>query len=107
TTNGDGVEYQTFQEVVSNGLQAIQLRYPGATLSLGAFLWHQGEADVLSGQSHQYAANLTTLITDLRATYHSDLPFIYARLASGQAPAFEADEFELIRNQQTSLNSQE
>ena len=83
-TSNDGSEYTVFQQTVSSGLAALAAAYPQATLDLQGMAWLQGESDATSTAAPAYQANLTAFISDLRATYGSDLPFIIARLSSGQ-----------------------
>lgn len=84
TTTGDGVDYVTFQQTVTQGLAALAAAYPLATLDLQSIVWLQGESDAVSGLSAAYEANLTTFIADVRATYGASLPFVIARLSSAQ-----------------------
>ena len=82
TTTGDGSEYITFQQTVTAGLATLAVKYPGAALTVEAMTWMQGESD--EGAADDYAANLTAFIADVRATYGAELPFVIARLSSGQ-----------------------
>jgi hypothetical protein len=84
TTNGDGPEYLTFQQTVTQGLAALAAAHPRATPELQSIVWLQGESDSVAGQSNLYQANLTTFIADVRATYGASLPFVIARLSSKQ-----------------------
>jgi hypothetical protein len=84
TTTGDGVDYVTFQQTVTQGLAALAAAYPLATLDLQSIVWLQGESDAVTGLSAAYQANLTNFIADVRATYGSSLPFVIARLSSAQ-----------------------
>lgn len=84
TTTADGPEYATFQQTVTAGLAALAAAYPAATLDLQGMVWLQGESDAVASYAPSYQANLTTFITDVRATYGSHLPFVIARLSSGQ-----------------------
>ena len=49
-----------------------------------AMVWLQGESDAVAGYASSYQTNLTNFIADVRATYGADLPFVIARLSSGQ-----------------------
>ncbi|MES2657357.1 MAG: sialate O-acetylesterase [Verrucomicrobiota bacterium] len=84
TTTGDGPEYVIFQQTVTAGLAALAAAYPGATQDLQGMVWFQGESDAVASHAPLYQANLTTFVSDVRATYGADLPFIIARLSSGQ-----------------------
>jgi hypothetical protein len=84
TTNGDGPEYLTFQQTVTQGLAALAAAHPLATPDLQSIVWLQGESDAVAGMSTAYQANLTTFIADVRATYGASLPFVIARLSSKQ-----------------------
>lgn len=107
TTTGDGPEYVTFQQTVSQGLAALTTAYPAATLRLEGMLWMQGESDVVNGYGSTYQANLTNFITDVRATYGAGLPFIIGRLSAGQTSLYdtpaEATQFDLVRNAQSAV----
>ncbi|OYV04764.1 MAG: hypothetical protein CFE26_15150, partial [Verrucomicrobiales bacterium VVV1] len=107
TTAGDGPEYVTFQQTVTQGLAALTAAYPGATLDLQGMVWMQGESDVVNSYGATYQANLTTFIADVRATYGADLPFIVGRLSNGQTSLndtpTEATQFNLVRNAQTAV----
>jgi hypothetical protein len=84
STTGDGPEYLTFQQTVTQGLAALAAAYPLATRELQSIVWLQGESDSVAGLSSLYQANLTTFIADVRATYGVSLPFVIARLSSKQ-----------------------
>ncbi|WP_193211401.1 LamG-like jellyroll fold domain-containing protein [Luteolibacter marinus] len=84
TTTGDGAEYVTFQQTVTAGLAALASAHPGAVIDLQGMVWMQGESDAVAAYAGSYQANLTTFIADVRATYGSGLPFVIARLSSGQ-----------------------
>ncbi|MEO5916222.1 MAG: LamG-like jellyroll fold domain-containing protein [Luteolibacter sp.] len=84
TTTGDGPEYTTFQQTVTQGLAMLASAYPGATIKLEGMAWLQGESDAVASYASGYQSNLTTFITDIRATYGAELPFIICRLSSGQ-----------------------
>ncbi len=83
TTTGDGPEYLTFQQTMTQGLAALAARYPGVTIEVQGMVWLQGESDAIAGYAPAYQENLTRFIADIRATYPR-LPFVVARLSSGQ-----------------------
>ncbi|MEM6883990.1 MAG: sialate O-acetylesterase [Verrucomicrobiota bacterium] len=63
----------------------MQSAQPSETFTIGGILWTQGELDARQMMSsNDYASELTTSITDMRATYGSDLPFFFSRLSDGQ-----------------------
>lgn len=80
TTTGDGVDYRAFQTTINGGLAALQAAYPGDTIQLSGMAWMQGESDTSEPHVSNYAANLTTFISDLRLTYGADIPFAIGRL---------------------------
>lgn len=84
TTSGDGGEYVIFQQTVSQGLAALAVAYPNASLDLEGMTWMQGESDTSGGLENSYETNLRNFIADVRATFSEDLPFIIARLSSQQ-----------------------
>lgn len=84
TTTNDGTDYLTFQQTVTEGLAALAAAYPLATLDLQSMVWLQGESDAVSGLASSYQNNLTTFISDVRATYGASLPFVIARLSIQQ-----------------------
>ncbi len=107
TTTNDGPRYVSFQSVVTNGLAALDVKYPDATIEIEGMLWMQGERDVVIATGAAYQANLTAFIADVRATYGADLPFIVGRLSTGQTslndtPA-EETQFDLVRDAQTAV----
>jgi len=77
-----GGTYNTFRNVVTNGLTA--LANAGHTTDIVGMLWTQGERDVVIGTSGQYQANLVEFIADVRTRYGTDLPFFLSQLSSGQ-----------------------
>ncbi|BCX50297.1 hypothetical protein HAHE_42050 [Haloferula helveola] len=85
TTTGDGPEYVTFQQTVTDGLAALAAAYPGASIEICGMVWLQGESDINGGFHNNYETNLTNFIADVRATYGSDLPFVIIRLSDGQS----------------------
>jgi len=84
TTSGDGPDYVSFQQTVTDGRALLAAKYPSASLELDSMVWMQGESDAVPGTASLYQANLTTFIADVRATYDPSLPFIIGRLSSQQ-----------------------
>jgi hypothetical protein len=92
TTTGDDNGYLRLQNTVTAGLANMQSAQPSETFTIGGILWTQGELDARQMMStNDYAAHLTTLITDMRATWGTDLPFFFSRLSSGQTDLPGAD----------------
>ncbi len=102
TTTGDGPEYVTFQQTVTQGLAALAAAYPLATQELQSMVWMQGETDAVAASSGFYQANLTTFIADVRATYGASLPFVIGRLSSKQTN-LDATQLNTIRAAQDAV----
>lgn len=102
TTVGDGPEYVTFQQTVSQGLAALAAAYPAASLELQGMVWLQGESDAVASYASLYQANLAAFIADVRATYGAKLPFVIARLSSGQT-ALTASYLNQVRTAQDAV----
>lgn len=107
TTAGDGYVYQLFQQVVGAGLPTIQAEYPPggmapAEVSVDGMIWMQGESDLSSTASGDYKNNLTNLISDVRATYGADLPFVIGQLSVNQT-AFNATYLNEVRYAQAAV----
>ena len=85
-TNSEGVHYQTFQQVVKNGLAMLHRQYPNSRVQLMGMIWVQGESDIDGGDklSRSYGANLANFISDLRAKLDPALPFYFSRISSQQ-----------------------
>ena len=91
TTNktADGTVYQSFHTTVRNGITALTNAYPDYQLEFLGMGWVQGEADAVDAAGTEYTnyeANLTTFITDIRATYGSNIIFALSKLSSNQYP---------------------
>lgn len=91
TTNktADGTVYQAFHTTVRQGLTALTNAYPDYQLEILGMGWVQGEADGVdaAGTNYlSYQSNLTTFITDIRATYGSNIIFALSKLSSNQYP---------------------
>ena len=86
SSTADGQFYQTFQQVVHNGLTRLRAANPDATVSLAGMVWVQGESDIDGGSSTSsaYGANLTQFIADVRATFCPTLPFFFSQISSNQ-----------------------
>jgi hypothetical protein len=102
TTTGDGPEYIVFQQTVADGLSALATAYPDAVLDFQGMVWMQGESDAVNGFESSYQTNLTSFITDVRATYGADLPFIIGRLSSAQTD-LPAGALATVRTAQTNV----
>ncbi len=84
TLTGDGAEYVTFQQTVSQGLVSLAALYPNADLDLEGMVWMQGESDATATDALSYQTNLTDFISDIRLTYGENLPFVIGRLSINQ-----------------------
>jgi len=82
----DGAIYQAFESEIRAGLAALKAANPTATLVIDGILWVQGESDIDGGAatSAAYGANLTQLITDMRATFSPTAEFYYTRISDNQ-----------------------
>ena len=85
-TDSGGVHYQTFQQVVKNGLAMLHRQYPHSRVQLVGMIWVQGESDIDGGEklSRPYGANLANFISDIRAKLDPELPFYLSRISSQQ-----------------------
>ncbi len=84
---GDGVQYKTFQTVVTAGLAALDAdsSLSGYTKRIAGIIWVQGEKDSLTAvESQAYEANLTAFIADVRLTYGANVPFFFSKLSDNQ-----------------------
>ncbi|MDB4537519.1 hypothetical protein N9230_02780 [Akkermansiaceae bacterium] len=102
TTTGDGPRYLTFQNTVTAGINALESAYPNAVIDFEGMLWVQGERDGKGGFEDSYEANLINFISDVRATYRADLPFIIVRLSIDQTD-IPALPLEIVRDAQTAV----
>ncbi|MCF7864263.1 MAG: sialate O-acetylesterase, partial [Kiritimatiellales bacterium] len=80
----DGPEYRKFQTTVRNGLAALAARYPDYKINIIGMGWVQGESDALEDQSASYQANLSAFITDIRATFGTNIVFALSELSPNQ-----------------------
>ena len=87
TTNSatDGPKYQNFQTTVWNGLAALRTQYPDHDVEIIGMGWVQGEADSGATQNTNYYSNLTNFVTDLRATFSTNMVFALAKLSTNQS----------------------
>ncbi len=103
TTSGDGPDYVTFQQTVTDGMAALNAAYTGAVVKIEGMIWHQGESDTSADTyANAYAANLAEFIADIRATYGTNLPFVVGRLSTLQT-ALDATRLETVRQAQTTV----
>jgi hypothetical protein len=106
TTAGDGVFYQTFQQVVANGLAKLAATYTTSTIQLGGMVWVQGEQDTnTDANATAYGGRLANFIADVRATYGASLPFFFSRLSSQQTyyPINRPTAYQAIRQGQQNV----
>ena len=68
-----------------NAIQKLKLDYPDRQVFVAGFFWMQGEQDAQDAtMAADYAANLTGLITHLRAAFNSPgLPVFVGRIRAG------------------------
>lgn len=102
TTAGDGPRYVTFQQTVTQGLDALAAAYPEAVIEIEGMLWVQGERDVVRGMHDAYEVNLTAFIADVRATYGVGLPFVISRLSTAQT-SLDAARMAVVRAAQAAV----
>ncbi len=105
-TTGDGPEYVTFQQTVTAGIAALASAYPSASVTIEGMIWVQGESDIQypGGPTawNNYQTNLTTFLSDVRATFGASLPFVIVRLSSGQT-ALNATGLSVVRAAQEAV----
>lgn len=83
TATGDGQMLQDFYTTVTDGLTALQNKYPGEQLNLIGLAWMQGESDAYNiSYANAYANRLRTFTEDVRATLGDDLPIAIGQLSS-------------------------
>ena len=114
TTAGDGADYVAFQTTVTAGLDALAIAYPQVSWQIAGILWQQGERDVVLGgtASSEYEVNFRSLIHDMRATYGSQLPFVFGRLSQQQTNLTDPGrgtpmDFALVREAQQRVHETE
>ncbi len=96
-----GSAYAGFRNTVSAGLAAI--RAAGHSYELAGMIWMQGERDTRSdADAHNYEANLTAFIADIRGRYGENLPLVIGQLSSNQT-ALDAARLATIRAAQASV----
>lgn len=106
TTTGDGLDYRRLQNVVTNGISALETANPSEDFQIAGFLWTQGERDVVQGSSTAaYETGLTNLISDVRLTYGSDLPFFFTKLSNSQTSISGNASFSNVRTAQENVDS--
>ena len=102
TTNGDFSVYLTFQQTVSNGMAALSAAYTGAVIEIEGMIWMQGESDTSkTSYGLVYETNLTDFITDIRATYGTNLPFVIGTVSINQ----QLNPITLVRQAQENVAS--
>lgn len=107
-SGSDGVSYRGFQTTVANGMAALQAAYPAETFVIEGMIWMQGESDATSDErSNLYEGALNSFLTDIRANYGANLPFVLGRLSTNQTDltenATETVYFSRVRDAQTAL----
>jgi hypothetical protein len=109
TEAGDGSVYDSFQNTVTAGLQALRTANPTATINIDGMIWMQGESDavITNGvdESTNYGSELTAFIKDVRQTYGTNLPFVIGELSAYQTGTGPAAQRNNIRAAQISVAS--
>jgi Carbohydrate esterase, sialic acid-specific acetylesterase len=103
---GDGSAYRDFQDVVSAGLREFENIFPLSQISIGGFLWLQGEADAGNGTwAASYSANMSALISDVRLTYRPNLPVVIGRLSYNIYDNIQSNNVDTVRAAQAAAVS--
>lgn len=80
----DGKLYRIFQDVAKRGIAALQQKYPDYKVEILGMGWVQGESDAIEGKGEEYQKHLTDFITDIRATFGRNIPFVFAKISPQQ-----------------------
>ena len=80
----DGNLYRIFQDVAWRGIAALQAKYPDYTVEVLGMGWVQGETDAMDGKGAEYQQHLTDFITDVRATFNTNLTFVLSKISPNQ-----------------------
>lgn len=98
-----GVRYHNFTTTVNAATQAVI--DAGDTPILMGMFWVQGEADANSIESINYEANLTDLISRVRADFFGgdDAPFVFSQLSDNQYDSLYANQNN-VRQGQSAVN---
>jgi len=103
----DGKLYQIFQAVARRGITALKEKYPDYTVEVLGMGWVQGESDALESKGEEYQKHLTDLITDVRATFGADLPFVLAKISPQQIEGSPnpkmIEQWEIVRTAQDAV----
>ena len=86
TTNSaaDGKLYRIFQTCAWRGIEALRKKYPDYSVEVLGMGWVQGESDALDGKGAEYQKHLTDFITDVRATFGTNLTFVLSKISPNQ-----------------------
>lgn len=80
----DSKLYRIFQDVAWKGIDALKKKYPDRTVEVLGMGWVQGESDALEGKGAEYQKHLTDFITDVRATFGTNLTFVLSKISPNQ-----------------------
>jgi hypothetical protein len=103
----DGKLYRIFQSCARRGIDALKKKYPDYTVEVLGMGWVQGESDALDGKGEEYQKHLTDFITDVRATFGTNLTFVLSKIApqqiEGSADPKRIEQWELVRAAQDAV----
>jgi autotransporter-associated beta strand protein len=90
----DGTLYRIFQQTAWRAIAALKNKYPTHELEVLGMGWVQGESDAMNDAADEYEENLTRFITDIRATFGTNITFTLSKLSSNQSTS---DEWETVK----------
>ncbi len=101
-----GARYASLLATVNAATTALTA--DGHTYTLRGFLWQQGEADLSATNANNYAANLTSLVTRVRADIFGGFtrPFVIGKLSDNQTDIYNSSAtsgFAIVRDAQDSV----
>lgn len=103
----DGKLYRIFQEVAKRGVAALRRKYPDYKMVILGMGWVQGESDALEGRGEDYQKNLALFISDVRATFGENLPFVLAKISpqqiEGNSDPKKVEQWEIVRKAQDAV----
>jgi hypothetical protein len=95
-----GSYYHLMLKRVNDGLAALPTQQVGTTGRVAGFFWMQGESDAANRTKEQYQADLTNLISHVRADFHDvNLPFVFGSVNHCGTPV----QIQAIRQAQTNV----
>jgi autotransporter-associated beta strand protein len=96
----DGPLYQTFQETAWRCVAALRNKYPYHEVEILGMGWVQGESDAIEGHGAEYQSNLTSFVTDVRATFGTNITFALSKVSPNQD---SNPEWTVVRNAQQAV----